>query len=91
MMNPGFFILIRKIRSAIVCGKEINSQGYDIARGYISIKLGYRKIFSEESKTGFFVEPQSGYCRVVVVDDRYLEATYGDGVAAAIEAGTVLK
>ena len=80
-------LMIELLDLAFFPGKEINSQGYDIARGYISIKLGYRKIFSEESKTGFFVEPQLGYCRVIVVDDRLPEATYGDGLAAAIEAG----
>ena len=68
-------------------GKEINDQGDEISRGYISVKLGYRKIFSQESKTGFFVEPQLGYCRVAVADDRLPDATHGDGFAAAFEAG----
>ncbi len=54
----------------------------DSAQGYASIKIGYRHIFSEDSKTGFFVEPSAGYCRVVVGD-----GTYGDGVAIAGEVG----
>ena len=29
---------------------------------YLSVKGGFRHIFSEEGKTGFFVEPQAGYC-----------------------------
>jgi len=62
-----------------------------ISRGYLSIKLGFRKIFSEESKTGFFVEPQIGYCRVVVVSDQELEARHADGLAAALETGYSLE
>lgn len=80
-------LMIEVLDAAFFPGKEINSQGDEVARGYVSIKLGYRKIFSEESKTGFFIEPHLGYCRVVLVDDRQPEATFGDGVAAAIEAG----
>ena len=65
---------------------------YDrVLRGYISIKAGYRKIFSEESQTGFFVEPQIGYCRVVVSNDNETEARYGDGIAAALEGGYNLE
>src|SRR5689334_19388077 len=33
--------------------------------GYISVKAGYRFIFSAETKTGLFIEPSAGYCRVV--------------------------
>lgn len=39
------------------------------SRGYVSIKIGFRKIFSEEGRTGFFVVPQLGYCRVAEGDD----------------------
>ena len=84
-------LMIELLDVAFFPGKEINSQGDEIARGYVSIKLGYRKIFSQESKTGFFVEPQLGYCRVVVVDDRLPDATYGDGFAAALETGYSLE
>lgn len=35
---------------------------YLTSAAYASFKLGYRYIFSDESKTGFFVEPQAGYC-----------------------------
>lgn len=56
---------------------------------YISIKAGYRYIFSEETKTGFYVEPSVGYCRVVNSDGP--EGTYGDGVALAAEAGYTIE
>ncbi len=52
--------------------------------GYLSIKLGYRYIFSEEGRTGFYIEPQAGWCRVVM---DHPDKDYGDGIAAAIEAG----
>src|SRR5690348_884351 len=31
---------------------------------YLSIKLGYKYIFSE-TKTGFYLEPSAGWCRVI--------------------------
>jgi hypothetical protein len=55
-------------------------EGHSI--GYASIKIGYKYIFSTESKTGFYIEPQIGYCRVASGD-----GTYGDGVGAAAEFG----
>jgi hypothetical protein len=60
--------------------------------GYISIKLGYKYIFSE-TKTGFYIEPQAGYCRVVSnnPDDYTNQSSYGDGVALALEAGYSLE
>jgi hypothetical protein len=57
--------------------------------GYISIKAGYRYIFSEETKTGFYVEPSLGYCRVV--NNEGSNGTYGDGVAIAAEAGYTVE
>jgi len=80
-------LMIELLDIAFFPGKEIDDQGDEIARGYVSVKLGYRKIFSEDSKTGFFIEPQLGYCRVIFVDDRLPDATYGDGFAAAFETG----
>jgi hypothetical protein len=55
------------------------------ALGYVSVKLGYRHIFSEESATGFYVMPMAGYCRVVI--DEGPEGTHGDGIAVGAEAG----
>jgi hypothetical protein len=57
--------------------------------GYASIKVGYRHIFSEESKTGFFIEPSAGYCRVG--NTAGSDGTYGDGVALAGEVGYSLE
>lgn len=73
---------------------EILDLGYFIAkknypgkdRAYLSIKVGYRYIFSEETKTGFYIEPQAGYCRVALGN-----GSYGDGFAVAAEAGYSLE
>lgn len=66
---------------------EINS-----VIGYLSIKAGYKYIFSDESKTGFYVEPSVGYCRVVSSEDAPDGgALYGDGVAFAAEGGYSLE
>jgi hypothetical protein len=54
-------------------------------KGYISVKLGYKYVFSED-QNGFYVIPSAGYCRVVDVQEGQ-ETTYGDGVAAALEGG----
>lgn len=62
----------------------------DPSKGYISVKLGYRYIFSD-TKTGFYIEPQAGYCRVASVYSYEPEATYGDGVALAFESGYSLE
>ncbi|MCO5240323.1 MAG: hypothetical protein M9904_09725 [Chitinophagaceae bacterium] len=56
--------------------------------GYISIKAGYRYIFNEEDKTGFFLEPQLGYCKVVRNRE---EALSKSGVAAALIGGYSLQ
>ena len=60
--------------------------------GYLSIKLGYKYVFSE-TKTGFYIEPQAGYCRVVSNDPNnyQTQTSYGDGVALALEAGYSLE
>ena len=55
------------------------------AKGYLSIKGGYKYVFSETA-TGFYIEPSVGYCRVVDIREGQ-DATYGDGVAAAVEGG----
>lgn len=56
---------------------------------YLSVKLGYKYVFSE-TKTGFYLEPAAGWCRVVHSEEG-LETTYGDGVAAAVEGGYSLE
>ena len=55
------------------------------SRGYISIKLGYKYVFSE-TQGGFYLIPSAGYSRVVFSKEGQ-DATYGDGIAAALEGG----
>lgn len=59
-------------------------------KGYISIKLGYKYVFSE-TKTGFYLLPSAGYTRVVFVLEDSEEPTYGDGIAGALEGGYTLE
>ena len=58
--------------------------------GYVSIKLGYKYIFSQENKTGFYIEPSAGWARVINIKD-FEGANYGDGIALAAEAGYTLE
>ena len=58
--------------------------------GYVSVKIGYKKIFSD-TKTGIYVEPQAGYCRVVPYQYGLYDGVYGDGVALALETGYSLE
>lgn len=59
------------------------------ARGYLSIKLGYKYVFSE-TQAGFYLIPSAGYCRVVDAKEDQ-DVTHGDGVAAAMEGGYSLE
>lgn len=71
-------------------GKNGNFFTTDYGRAYISIKAGYKYIFSE-TRTGFYIEPSAGYARVVdVLADRD-EPLYGDGYALALESGYSLE
>ena len=66
---------------------EINS-----VIAYLSIKAGYKYIFSEETRTGFYIEPSVGYCRVVNSEDTDEgDALYGDGIALAVEGGYTIE
>jgi hypothetical protein len=63
------------------------SDSIDNPIGYLSIKLGYKYMFSE-TPTGFYIEPAAGYCRVVSSTDKDpSKKGYGDGVALALEGG----
>ena len=63
------------------------SSDIDNTIGYISIKGGYKYVFSE-TQEGFYIEPQAGWCRVVNSNDAHdLPKDYGDGLALALEAG----
>lgn len=55
------------------------------SKGYLSIKLGYKYVFSE-TQEGFYLIPSAGYCRVVDIKEGY-DPTVGDGIAAALEGG----
>lgn len=57
------------------------------AKSYLSVKLGYRYIFSE-TRTGFYLEPQAGYVRSL---DTRGDGVYKDGIALAMEAGYSLE
>ena len=51
---------------------------------YLSVKTGFRHIFSAEGKTGLFIEPQAGYCWTTA--DKSYSAIQG-GLALAMVAG----
>lgn len=57
---------------------------------YLSIKLGYKLILSE-TKTGFYIEPQAGYSRVITYQSNETQSKYGDGIALAFESGYSLE
>jgi hypothetical protein len=59
-----------------------------LSKAYLSIKLGYKYIFSED-QTGFYIEPSAGWARVIEADEG--EANYGDGIALALETGYSLE
>ena len=56
------------------------------ALGYVSIKCGYKYIFSED-QTGLFIEPSAGYSTVLSAVPYLEEAIHSDGIAAAFEFG----
>jgi hypothetical protein len=59
-------------------------------KGYISIKLGYKYVFSE-TQAGFYLLPSAGYGRAIFAKEGEDKATYGDGIAAALEGGYTLE
>jgi hypothetical protein len=75
---------------AMFPGKDGNFFTTENMRSYLSIKLGYKYIFSE-SRTGIYVEPSAGWCRVVDYLEGMDEAAYGDGLALAFETGYSLE
>jgi hypothetical protein len=56
---------------------------------FISFKAGYRYIFSEESITGFFVEPQAGFALIGVGPDYGQDLT--KGLSLALNVGYSLE
>ena len=59
------------------------------SKGYLSIKIGYKHVFSE-TQQGFYLLPSAGYCRAVVIKEGQ-DATHADGIAAALEGGYTLE
>jgi hypothetical protein len=59
--------------------------------GFVSFKAGYRYIFSEESKTGFYIEPQVGYALTFVGPENDAGDEAGKGLALALNAGYSLE
>lgn len=57
--------------------------------GYLSIKAGYKYIFSEETKTGFYIEPAAGYC--LVINSAGPNGTNRNGIALACELGYTVE
>ena len=55
---------------------------------YLSVKAGFRHIFSAEGKTGLFIEPQAGYCWTT--SDKSYSSIQG-GLALAIVTGYSLE
>ena len=55
---------------------------------YLSVKTGFRHIFSAEGKTGLFIEPQAGYCWTT--SDKSYSNIQG-GLALAIVTGYSLE
>lgn len=55
---------------------------------YLSVKAGFRHIFSAEGKTGLFIEPQAGYCWTTL--DKSYSSIQG-GLALAIVTGYSLE
>ena len=56
---------------------------------YLSIKLGYKYIFSE-TKTGFYLEPSAGYCKTMFMQEGQ-DPTNTNGIAGAVEGGYSLE
>jgi hypothetical protein len=67
-----------------------NNSDVDDSKAYLAIKLGYKYIFSED-QTGFYLEPQLGWCRTSAYFYNSTAATYKDGIAAALQTGYNLE
>lgn len=59
------------------------------AGAFVSFKAGYRYIFSEESITGFFIEPQAGFVVLAIGPDYGQDL--GKGLALALNVGYSLE
>jgi hypothetical protein len=64
--------------------------GNEPGRGFLSVRVGYTKVFSEE-QTGFYVIPSAGYCRVAFTEPGLTDPLIGNGIAGALEGGYQLE
>lgn len=86
--NQSFRVELMDIAFFPTKGENLFTSTAD-AKAYISIKLGYKYVFSE-TQAGFYLIPSAGYCRTVFVPEGQ-DATYGDGIAGALEGGYSLE
>lgn len=85
--NQSFRVELMELALCMSKGENFFTSKGD-GKGYISIKLGYKYVFSE-TQAGFYLLPSAGYCRAVTIKAGQ-NATYGDGIAAAMEGGYTL-
>ena len=60
------------------------------AKAYLSIKLGYKYVFSE-TQTGFYLLPSAGYARVITLVEGVEDPIISNGIAGAVEGGYTLE
>lgn len=85
-------IMLEVVDGEYFPGKPYDVQNNSITRSFVSVKLGYKKIFSEESRTGPYIEPQLGWVKVLVEDDQWGgEVKNKNGISAALETGYSLE
>ena len=83
--NQSIRIELAELAAYPIKGENLFTSDLDV-KGYLSAKLGYKYVFSE-TQGGFYLLPSVGYCRVAFATGGPDDATYGDGIAAALEAG----
>lgn len=86
--NQSFRVELMELAMFMTKGENFFTSRAD-GKAYISIKLGYKYVFSE-TQGGFYLLPSAGYCRAVIVREGQ-DATYGDGIAGALEGGYTLE
>ncbi len=87
--NQSFRLELLDLAAFPTKGENLFTTTADL-KGYLSIKVGYKYVFSE-TQAGFYLIPSAGYCRVVYALEGESDATYGDGIAGALEGGYTLE
>jgi hypothetical protein len=88
MENRGFRVELMDLGMYPLKGEKFFTTTADF-KAYISVKIGYKYVFSE-TKTGFYLVPSAGYARVVDIKEGQ-DPTHGNGIAAALEGGYSLE